>query len=164
MTFDAYNALTSEDKIRFQWVVWDKFLATQSLGPGGFLWNRLYGHKRFMVNARNLLARDKYLFEQEEYLIRNVELPFTSKVYPFTPIMTMRNEFASCQEVLVKSRISNRRYHWLYEPIEKGEKFMVTPNIMNVCSTWGISVKIEKEGWELGSYELPLRSLKPINI
>ena len=166
MTFEWYNALSSEDKVRFQWQVWETHLAAPSMGRSGLLWNRLYGHKRFMVNARPLREDDRWIFEREELPICEMFLPIRPiDHYPkLSPIMHLREKFYDVEEVITSGRINNMLYHWLDEPIEKGEKFKVSPDDYGAISVWGIPVKIEKENWEKGAYELPLRELTPIGI
>lgn len=161
MTFDHYNALSSEDKVRFQWQVWRKYLATPSMGSGGFLWNRLYGHKRFMVNSRNLMEKDRWIFEREELILCNLELEIKSPsdTPEIAPIWYYRLQLDGAKKVIVKNFINNRRYHWLKEPLTRGERFIISNEGYNTCSLWGVPVKIEKEGWEKGSYELPMREL-----
>ena len=161
MTFDHYNALSSEDKVRFQWQVWRKHLATPDMGAGGFLWNRLYGEKRFMVNSRELPDKDVWIFEREELSIKNMEIEIKSpsNTPSVSPVMFYREKLEGAREVLVKSYINNRRYHWLKEPLCIGERFVIAQNEYNTCSLWGVPVTIEKEGWEKGNYELPWREL-----
>lgn len=163
MSFDQYNALTMEDKFRFQWQVWDKYLASSSVGDGGLLWNHLYGHSKLMVNARRLLECDRYLFDNDEYLLNNVDLPIMSKTHSNSPIMQMRERFKSAKGVFTNNAISNIRYSWLKETIKRGERFTVVQNSYNICSLWGISVRIEKSGWNLNVCELPMRDLSPLN-
>ena len=161
MDFDQYNALTSEDKVRFQWQVWRKHLATPDMGSSGFLWNRLYGQKRFMVNSRTLPEKDRWIFEREELsiMMMDIEIKSPSNTPKIGPVMYFRQKLDGAKEVVVKSYINNRRYYWLQEPLVEGERFKIAENHYNTCSLWGVPVRIEKKGWEQGNYELPWREL-----
>ena len=164
MTFDHYNALTSEDKVRFQWQVWRKHLAKPDMGESGFLWNRLYGQKRFLVNSRVLMEKDRWIFEREELMLCNLELEIKSpsNTPEIGPVWYFRDSIKESKEVVVKGYINNRRYYWLKEPLNKGERFKIAADSYNTCSLWGVPVHIVKEGWEEGVYELPWRELTPI--
>ena len=161
MTFKHYNALSSEDKVRFQWQVWRKHLATLDMGASGFLWNRLYGHKRFMVNSRGLPEKDRWIFEREELSIKSMEseMKSPSNTPDISPVMYFRQKLDGAKEVVVREYINNRRYYWLQEPLVKGERFKIAQNHNKNCSLWGVPVMIENEGGKKRIYELPWREL-----
>lgn len=164
MTFDQYNALTSEDKVNFQWQVRRKHLSTSNLGSSEYLWNKLYGHKRFMVNSKNLWEKDRWIFESEDLLVVSMDLEIHSQMETpdVSPILNDREKFERATEVIIKNYIKNQRFYWLHEPLVEGEHFELTRDDYNICSPWGVLVRIEKEGWEKGGYELPMRELIPI--